>query len=940
VVAWWRSKSRRQRIVSDRATRRILASMGDGLVVCDAAGKVEFVNDAFCTMCGRSRDDLVGKSTEKVLGLEAGAPADGPWARQVLEDKLVQLPTAAGETLEVRVSMSPLGDGDGALEGAVVLMRDVHESRRTQRELAESRRQLAETRQLARCGHWTWPAGSDLVSGSDELFRMFGLSSAASMTIWRQLWRCFSHADRRALRAVVEKALGDGDSDGGEGAFEHEARIRRAHGDERLVRIRGQVLPAEAGAGPATLAGTVQDVTELREGEETLRSLRKAFETTQVGIAIADLDGTILYVNPAEAALHGYRVDELVGANVSVLAPPELRQPLGIEALRQVRRYRRETVNLHRDGREFAVELTSDVLTDATDTPTGVVTSCLDITERKKTEARFENLLESTPDPMVIVDDEGRIALVNGRVEQELGYERHELLGQPVEILLPERQRGGHPLFRAQYLADPVSRPMGAGLELFCRRKDGSEFPVDISLSPAREEEGLLVIAAIRDVTERKRLEQELVHHAFYDSLTGLPNRALLTDRLQVATQKVRQGARGPFALLCVGLDAFDAVASSLGTKAGDELLTTCADRLAAYALGSDTVARISDDVFVLVMEGLGGIADATRLADRLLRDLGQSVEVAGQAMFVGASAGVVLAGADYRSGDDVLRDAETAMRRARRRQGPGRYEVFDPAMHERAVQRLELETELRFALERAELVLEYQPIVAVGSGKVTGAEALIRWHHPRRGVLGPSTLLPLAEETGLILSIGRFALEEACRQNLAWQSDGLAPLFVAVNLSALQFRQRELPAEVRGVLREVGLEPERLALELTETVLMEDTGFSVDSLDALAETGVGLCVDDFGVGYSSLSYLQRFPMSTLKIDRSFIDRLSGEGPADSMTASIIGLAHNLGLKAVAEGVESEDQLAVLQSQGCDEFQGHYFSPSVSGDRFAQLLRA
>lgn len=928
---------RSSRLLSEEAAQEILATMADGLLVCDAAGQIEIVNEALCSMTGLPRRVLVGTPLEMLFRRTGEETFAGSrWKEETVHEELTRLFPAAGDAIDVSVSISQLYNDDGALQGAVVLVRDIRESRRAQLRLAESEARLAEAQRLARCGHWRWAPGGDALTGSDELFRIFevghGEPGPGRVVPWRRLLRRLAREDRRALLRTVSEALRDR-----EGRFQLEARLA-GDGERRFVHLRGEVGTDQRDA--PVLSGTAQDVTEQREAAEAMRALGKAVETTQVGITIADLDGTILYANPAEAELHGYRVDELVGADVSLLAPPELRQRLGPDDLRKARRLRRETVNLHRDGRQFPVELTSDVLTDAAGEPVGVVTSCLDITERKRTEARFENLLESSPDPLVIVDGEGIIRLVNGRVEQELGYERRELLGQPVEILLPERQRAVHPRLRAQYLADPVARPMGAGLELFCRRKDGSEIPVDVSLSPAHEGDGLLVIAAIRDISERKKLERELVKHAFYDIVTGLPNRALLMDRLRLATRRVRDQESPPFALLCVGLDRFDTVIASLGPEAGDALLKTCAERLEAHALASDTVARVGGDVFVVLVERLDGIADATRFADRLLRQLGRPIRIGGREVFVGASIGVVLAGAAYEKGDDVLRDAETAMHRARDRRGPGRYEVFDEAMHDQAVRRLELETELRLALTRQELVLEYQPIVSVATGQIRGAEALLRWRHPRHGLLSPATLLPLAEETGLIFDIGDWALEAACRQNLSWQRAGLGPLFVAVNLSASQFRQRELPALVRSVLQDTGLEPERLELELTETVLMEDTGLAIDTLKALAATGVGLCVDDFGVGHSSLSYLQHFPMSTLKIDQSFIRQVGSEGRADSLTASIIGLAHNLGLKAIAEGVESERQLAALQMQSCDEFQGHYFSPSVPGEAFAQLVTA
>lgn len=573
----------------------------------------------------------------------------------------------------------------------------------------------------------------------------------------------------------------------------------------------------------------------------------------------------------------------------------------------------------------------------------GTVVLVKDLRERRRLqlrlEARFENLLESVPDPMAILDSEGVITRVNRRLESEFGYGRDELIGQPVEILIPEQRQGEHSLLHSEYLAAPTPRPMGAGPDLVGRRKDGSEFPVDVSLSPSSEGDGPGAITAIRDVSDRKRLEDELTRRTFHDSLTGLPNRALLMNRLRHALERVEPGVGPPFALLCIGLDRLEDITSSLGHQAGDELMVTCTERLQQFELAGDTIARLRDDAFVILQDRLGGVADATRLAERILEELALRIELAGQEVFVGASIGIALSTSGRRSAEELLRDAETAMHRARRR-GPRSYEIFDPKMHREAAVRLELGMDLQRAVETDQLFLEYQPILSVSSGEIVGAEALLRWRHPKKGLIGPSDLIPLAEETGSIVAIGDWVLGAACRQSLRWQSAGPRPIFVAVNLSATQLRQREFPAAVRGVLRETGLDPAFLHLELTESLLVENSDLAVDALAALRATGAGLCVDDFGVGHSSLSYLQHLPIHTLKIDRSFVRPIGHEARSNSLMAAIIRIAHSLELKAIAEGVESEVQLDSLRSFACDQYQGYFYSPPLPEQDFTEMLVA
>jgi diguanylate cyclase (GGDEF)-like protein/PAS domain S-box-containing protein len=443
---------------------------------------------------------------------------------------------------------------------------------------------------------------------------------------------------------------------------------------------------------------------------------------------------------------------------------------------------------------------------------------------------------------------------------------------------------------------------------------------------------------SLTDVTERRRAEEQLLHNALYDGLTGLPNRALLMDRLELAVRRRKRQPGRAFAVLFVDLDRFKLINDGLGHAVGDSLLVAVARRLEVGLRQEDTVARLGGDEFVILLDEATEVGEATRVAERVLAELERPFELDGYQVFTSASIGIALGGGDARA-EDLVRDADTAMYRAKS-EGKSRVALFDAEMHAAVMARLHREADLRRALEGDEIRVHYQPIVSLETGRLLGFEALARWEHPEEGLLHPAEFIPMAEETGLIVQVGARVLRCACLQFREWLETwpDHPPLMLSVNLSARQFGHPNLLREIDEVLGETGIEPSMLQLELTESLLMRDAEATVEALRQLRARGIRLAIDDFGTGYSSLSYLQRFPIGTLKIDRSFVRGLTPGSNESELVNTMVSLARGLGMSVVAEGIETEEQLRELQRLGCASAQGFYFARALAPEAAAALL--
>ena len=744
-------------------------------------------------------------------------------------------------------------------------------------------------------------------------------------------------------------------------------------GEFDLVAADGKPLRVEFRATARVVPGchlsVLRDVTGRAAAEEAKRIeaaygfLSGVLRHLDEGLQVVDEQRRISFVNPAAAAILGYASpDELVGrpahetihykrADGSAF-PLEECPHLGV--FDTGRSIRGDDWFVRKDGSMVPVSYSSAAI--PLPGGRGAVLAFRDITERRQTELDRERqrefldaVLESLDAGVVACGPDGMLALFN-RATREM----HGLSDEP---LPPEEWAGRYDLFRSDGQTPmateeiPLSRALRGehvrDAELVIAPRDRAPRIVLCNGRAIQSQDGrsLGAVVAMHDVTARRRAEQRLAHQATHDSLTGLPNRALLVDRLGHALGALDREETA-VATLLVNLDHYRLVTDNLGHAAGDELLKAVATRLQKVTRFGDTVGRpgrhtlahLGGDEFVVVCERLRREGDATVIAERIAGALRPPFAVGGEEVHASASIGIALStGGD--SPESQLRDAAAAMARAKER-GRARWELFDVAMRARVVDRLQRENELRRAIDQNDLRLYYQPVVSIRDRRLVGAEALVRWDHPARGIVGPGEFIELAEESGLILPLGRWVLEESCRQLARWGSEwGEAlPFRLSVNVSARQLSQSDIAAVLEGALREVGVPPERLGLEVTETVLLEDGEASLAALAALKRLGVTLALDDFGTGYSSLSYLQRLPFDTLKLDRSFVAPVARSDPDQKIATAVGQMAHALNMTLVAEGVEDGQQLEVLKSLGCDLAQGSLFARPMPAAEMTNLL--
>lgn len=678
--------------------------------------------------------------------------------------------------------------------------------------------------------------------------------------------------------------------------------------------------------------------------EEALIPLKKAVDIMPLGVTITDMERRILYTNIADARMHGYEAEELIGCDVRIFAPPASHRDLLPDVVQRMTTWSRDSVNCRKDGSLFPVRVSSDIVRDVKNgsiADIAIVSTCEDISDRKLTEEALrlrQRVIESSSNGIMITDatsQEHQIIYVNPAFGRITGYEPFEVLGLDMTILLGDEREQIE--FMEISAALHEHRDGKAVLRNF--RKDGSLFWNDLTVSPVMDEGGRVAhfVWVIEDVTEREQHEELLEYQANHDALTGLPNRTLLADRLN---QALANAARYnlSLAVLFIDLDNFKFVNDSLGHALGDRLLIIEAERLTKCIRSGDTVSRYGGDEFVVVVSRLEKSEDAAVVAKNVQEEISRQITIDGHEFSITCSIGISIYPKDGHDVDSLMKNADVAMYRAKE-QNRNSYQFYTREMNERVVERIVIERHLRHALEMGQLEVHYQPQVDLADGRIVGVEALLRWNSPELGLVEPCRFIPLAEETGLIVDIGEWVLRTCCCQNKSWQEAGLQPLTISVNISARQLQKKDLAGIIAKILQETGLDACFLELEIVESMVMKDVDSAAVIMMQLKHLGIQLAMDDFGTGFSSLSYLKRFPFDKLKIDISFIRDIITDPESSAIALAIIAMAHNLNLRAIAEGVETEEQLEYLRKHGCDEIQGFIVSKPVTACEFEQQLR-
>jgi diguanylate cyclase (GGDEF)-like protein/PAS domain S-box-containing protein len=928
---------------NEQRYRDLIAGAPVGQALYRVDGAMIEVNRAWASLVGREVDEVIGrKAQDFVYDLDRAEAVDigmrllSGEVESVTRDR--RLVTRSGEPVWVSSTITLERDADGEPLYFHSLVIDISEKKAAERELRMSEARYRRLVEDAPVGQLVAKLDGTLVEVNNAFVAM--MRTNRERLFARRPTELFHPDDLLLLQREVRRLI-DGEVD----YFETERRMLRDDGSIMWVSGGTTIIGDDR---TSYLHSIVQDVTERRMAEEALRESETRFrdlaDSLPLGVFRSSVDGRLVYVNRHWGDITGIAPEDGIGRDALELVHPDDLSRIQTARDRQIleRGTFAQQVRIVTDSGDVRwVSVHATAATDvATGELTGVIGSMEDVTplvSAQEETARLAGIVEATSDMVGLADAEsGQLQYLNRAARELLGYENTDIASLTALDLYAEDAQATW--------RDAVSPALAEGKtwngELGMRTADGAVIPVWQTIAAKRRDGRMTQISAVgRDVTERRRFEAALAHQATHDALTGLPNRALLLDHLGLA---LARSDRGPnlVALLFLDLDRFKSVNDTLGHEAGDDLLIAVAQRISEVLRPADTVARLGGDEFVILCEEVVDEHHAVSIAQRVLSLVEtQPFVLQGTSLALTASIGIALSpGGEGAHAEALLRDADAAMYRAKDL-GRARLELFDESMRRRSAERLRLADELATALEHGQIVLHYQPCMCLQTGRIVAIEALARWAHPERGLLPPAEFIEVAEETGLIVGLGLRVLTEACNQARQWV-EGLghdAPR-MHVNISARQLTTNNLAELVGMVLDASGLAPERLCLEITESVLMEDAASVIEALRRLKDLGLTLAIDDFGTGYSSLSYLRRFPVDVLKVDQSFVDGLGPDPEDTAIVAAIVNLAETLELQAIAEGVETAEQLQLLRELGCAGAQGFYLAHPAPAEEVTPLL--
>lgn len=874
----------------------------------------------------------------------------GPGAMDVLIDSLcaywdnkslfrseANYKTLDGQSIQGFISYR-IPDSQIGYKNIAITIVDISDRKQALQALVDNQELLKEAQAMAQIGNWELDPVTMKAVWSEEVFLMFGIEMTNDVGT-DCLAMLLHEDDRERVLSALQRAITDGQR------YHLEYRIKRPDGDIRWFDCQATQKYSDRGE-LLKLRGVIQDITERRESEKKLIFLRQQSEQSKrkfkaitdqstEGITVADMDGNYTFVNVAFCNMVGYSEQELLQMSVYDVKAPDQDKSSFERTKGSDEGIKVEVYLQRKDGSVFISEVVGKVI--EFDGQMQVLGSVRDITRQIKAEQQIRILsqaVEQSPVSVMITDTEAKIEYVNEAFVKVTGYSAAEVVGLNPRFL----QSGNTPSSFFHEIWQAIRGGKNWKCELQNRKKNGELFWECAHFSPVFDEYGKIAhyLSVKEDITLRRQQEEHIIHQAHFDTLTNLPNRFLALDRLTQLMQEARR-ENHMVAVLFLDLDDFKKVNDTLGHETGDKLLIEASERLSNIIRGGDTVGRFGGDEFIVLLGGLSDSSGVQPVVDNLLNRFREAFCIDGRELMLTLSIGIAIYPGDGDHASELLRNADSAMYHSKQL-GRNTFSFFTDELNRIASHRLALEEQMHGALERGEFYVVYQPQIDINSGEIMGAEALLRWSNPALGDVSPVVFIPIAEQTGLIISLGKYVLIEALNKTSVWQRDFYAQFNIAVNLSPRQFRDPDLVEFIAQTMKQSSVNSDTVELEITEGVLMSGHGHVDHSLEKLNNLGVKISMDDFGTGYSSLSYLRSYPFNVLKIDKSFIQDITVDQADRELINATIAMSHGLQLKVVAEGVETEEQLQYLKKLGCDYAQGYLFSKPVPENQLTELL--